>query len=145
MSRHNSQVNLRLLTLYATWLSLAWAVALTGLAAAGNTWVLDRVAGGYYVDEGALPMWLRVADGVMALLMLGVARLAYLYFVNDVTRRQRNLGRFIVLMFAISTVLNAISQSQPERYNAIGAAVTTIGIAILRRRPNSDYVDLRLR
>lgn len=143
MSRHNSQVNFRLLVLYATWASLAWAVALTGMAAAGNTWVLDRVAGGYYFDDGALPMWLRVADGVMALLMLFVARLAYLYCVNDVTRRQRNLGRLLVLLFALSTVVNAISQSSPERYNAIGAAITAIGIAILRRRPTSDYVDVR--
>lgn len=136
-------MNLRLLVLYATWASLAWAIALTGLAAAGNTWVLDRVAGGYYFDEGALPTWLRIADGVMALLMMFVARLAYLYFVNDVTRRQRNLGRLIVLLFVLSTVANAISQSSPERYNAIGAAVTALGVAILRRRPTSDYVDVR--
>lgn len=136
-------MNFRLLVLYATWASLAWATLLTGLAAAGNTWVLDRVAGGYFIDDGALPMWLRAADGVMALLMLLVARLAYLYFVNDVTRRQRNLGRLIVLLFCLSTVVNAISQSQPERYNAIGAGVTALGIAVLRRRPTSDYVDVR--
>jgi hypothetical protein len=141
----NSGVNFRLLTLYATWASLAWATALTGLAAAGNTWVLDRVAGGYFADDGLMPVWLRVAYGGMTLLMLAIARLAYLYFVNDVTRRQRNLGRLVVLLFALSTAVNAISQSQPERYNAIGAGVTMIGIAILRRRPKSNFVDLRLR
>lgn len=143
MTRQNSQVNFRLLVLYATWASLAWATLLTGLAAAGNTWVLDRVAGGYYLDDGALPVWLRVADGVMALFMLLVARMAYLYFVNDVTRRQRNLGRLIVLLFIVSAIMNALSQSEAERYNAIGAAVTALGIAILRRRPTSDYVDVR--
>lgn len=141
----NSGVNFRLLTLYATWASLAWATALTGLAAAGNTWVLDRVAGGYFSDDGSMPVWLRVVYGGMTLLMLGVARLAYLYFVNDVTRRQRNLGRLVVLLFALSAAVNAASQSPPERYNAIGAGVTMIGIAILRRRPKSDIVDLRLR
>jgi hypothetical protein len=138
-------VNLRLLVLYATWASLAWAALLTGLAAAGYPWVPDRVAGGYFVDEGALPTWLRVADGLMALFMLLVARMAYLYFVNDVTRRQRNLGRLLVLLFGVSTIMNAISQSIPERYNAIGAAVTALGIAILRRRPASNYVDVRFR
>jgi drug/metabolite transporter superfamily protein YnfA len=92
-----------------------------------------------------MPVWLRVAYGGMTLLMLAIARLAYLYFVNDVTRRQRNLGRLVVLLFALSTAVNAISQSQPERYNAIGAGVTMIGIAILRRRPKSNFVDLRLR
>lgn len=143
MSRDNSHVNLRLLVLYATWASLAWATLLTGLAAAGNTWVLDRVAGGYFVDDGALPTWLRIADGVMAVFMVLVARMAYLYFVNDVTRRQRNLGRLIVLLFLVSAVMNAISQSSVERFNAIGAAVTAAGIAILRRRPTVDFVDLR--
>ena len=144
-SRKNSCVNLRLLMLYATWASLAWAAALTGFAAAGNTWVLDRVAGGYFVDEGAMPVWLRAIYAVMTLLMFGVARLAYLYFVNDCTRRQRNLGRLVVLLFGVSTVVNAISQSKPERYNAIGAAITMICVAILRRRPTSNYVDVRMR
>lgn len=144
-SGHNSHVNLRLLVLYATWASLAWAIALTGLAAAGNVWVLDRVAGAYFVDEGVMPMALRVVYAAMALLMLGVGRLAQLYYRNDVTRRQRNLGRFVVMLFAVSAVLNAISQSAPERLNAIGAIVTMLGIAFLRRRPTSDIVDLRLR
>ena len=141
----NLHVNFRLLVLYATWLSLAWAIALTGLAAAGNTWVLDRVAGGYFFDSGVMPIAMRVAYGLTALLMLGVTRLAYLYFVNDVTRRQRNLGRLVVLLFLLSTAVNAISQSQPERYNAIGAAITAVGIAILRRRPTTDFVDVRFR
>ena len=143
LTRQTSGVNFRQLLLYATWASLAWACVLTGLAAAGNTWVLDRVSGGYFFDEGVMPLGLRVAYGAMTLLMLGVARLAYLYFVNDVTRRQRNLGRLVVLLFAASTVVNAISQSAPERFNAIGAAVTTFGIAMLRRRPRSDFVDVR--
>jgi len=145
VSGNNSHVNFRLLVLYATWASLAWATLLTGLAAAGNTWVLDRVAGGYLLNEGALPTWLRVADGVMALFMLLVARMAYLYFVNDVTRRQRNLGRLLVLLFSVSAIMTAISQTSVERYNAIGSAVVALGIAILRRRPTNNYVDVRTR
>lgn len=137
-------MNLRVLTLYATWLALAWGIALNLLAAVGNTWVLDRVAGGYFVEDG-MPTWMRALEVMMALVLLTVARLAYLYFVNDVTRRQRNLGRLVVLLFAVSTVMNAISQSQPERYNAIGSFVVLVGIAVLRRRPTSDVIDLRTR
>ena len=141
---HNCPVTVRRLALYATWLSLAWAEFLTVLAAAGNTWVLDRVSGGYFAGD-TMPMPIRVAYGAMALLMLGVAWLAFKYYINDVTRRQRNLGRFIILVFTLSTIVNAISRSNPERYNAIGAAITVVGIAILRRRPSSSYVDLRTR
>ncbi len=137
-------MNLRRLALYATWLSLAWAFLLTGLAAAGSSWVLDRVALGHYRTTG-LPLWLRALYGVVSLLMLAVAWLANRYAVNDVTPRQRNLGRLVELCFLVSALLNATSSSHPERYNAIGAVVTVIGVEVLRRRPKSDYVDLRLR
>lgn len=135
---------LRRLALYATWASLAWACLLTGLAAAGNHWVLDRVAGGTYKDSH-MPTWARALYGAMTLLMLTVAWLANRYAHDDVTQRQRNLGRLIMLVFTVSAVLNAISRSQPERWNAIGAAVTVVGIGILRRRRQRDWVDLRLR
>ena len=137
-------MNTRRLALYATLASLAWAVLLTGLAAAGNAWVLDRVAGGIYAG-GSMPVWMRGIYAVQSLLMLGVAWLAYLYATNNATRRQRNLGRFVILMFTLSTIVNAMSKSAPEKFNAIGAAIIVVGIAILRRRPTSDRVDLRLR
>lgn len=144
LTSHDSRVNTRRLALYATLASLAWAVLLTGLAAAGNTWVLDRVAGGVYAG-GSMPIWMRALYGVQSVLMIGVAWLAYLYATNNATRRQRNLGRFVILMFTVSTAVNAISKSSPERWNALGAAIIVVGIAILRRRPTSDRVDLRLR
>ena len=129
---------------YATLASLAWAMALTGLAAAGNAWVLDRVAGGFFAGE-TMPLALRLVYGGMTVLMLGVAWLAWRYYSNTASSRQRRLGRFVILVFTLSTIVNAISQSLPERYNAIGAAMTVVGIAILRRRPLQTRVDLRTR
>ncbi len=140
----NPHVNLRRLALYATWISLGWAVVLTGLAAAGNHWVLDRVAGGRYAG-GSMPMWLRVIYALMAVLMLAVAQLAHRYAGSDATHRQRNLGRLVMLVFSVSTIVNAMSPSRPERFNAIGAAVTVLGVGLLRRGPRSDRVDMRLR
>lgn len=137
-------MNVRVIVLWATWLSLAWAAGLTGLAAAGNTWVLDRVAGGFYVESG-MPMWLRVVYALMTVGILSVAWLVLRYFQNDVTRRQRNLGRLVILLFTLSATVNALSQSEPERFNAIAAAVTVVGVALLRRRQVSDYIDLRSR
>ncbi len=137
-------MNARRLALYATWLSLAWAALLTGLAAAGSHWVQNRVALGHYTTT-AMPTWLRAVYGLLTLLMLAVAWLANRYAQNDVTMRQRNLGRLVELVFIVSAVLNAVSPSHPERYNAIGAVVTVIGIEVLRRRRKSDHVDLRLR
>ena len=129
---------------YATLLSLAWAIALTGLAAAGNSWVLDRVAGGFFID-GAMPTYLRAIYAAMTIGMIAVGWLEWRYYSNTASSRQRRLGRLVILVFALSALLNAISQSQPERYNAIGAALTVIGTAVLRRRPTQTYVDLRSR
>ena len=140
----NPHVNLRRLALYATWISLAWAVLLTGLAAAGNEWVLDRVAAGRYAGA-TMPVWMRVLYAIMTLLMLAVANLAYRYARSDATHRQRNLGRLVMLVFTVSAILNAISTSRPERYNALAAAVTVIGVGVLRRGRRSDRVDMRLR
>ncbi|MHB0929412.1 MAG: hypothetical protein ACYC3W_11030 [Candidatus Nanopelagicales bacterium] len=137
-------MNLRRLALYVTWISLAWAVLLTGLAAAGNEWVLDRVAGGRYAGT-TMPVWMRVLYAIMTLLMLAVANLAYRYAGSDATHRQRNLGRLVMLVFSVSTIVNAMSPSRPERFNAIGAAVTVLGVGLLRRGPRSDRVDMRLR
>lgn len=135
---------IRTVAYYATLASLAWAMALTGMASVGNTWVLDRVAGGYFAGE-EMPLALRMVYGAMTLLMAGVAWLAWRYYSNSASSRQRRLGRLVILLFALSAIVNAISQSAPERYNAIGAAMTMVGIAILRHRPRQTRVDLRTR
>ena len=134
----------RTVAYYATQLALLWGIALTGLAAAGNTWVLDRVSGGFFAGE-EMPLPLRVVYGAMTLGALGVMWLAWRYQSNTASSRQRRLGRLVIIVYILSTTLNAISQSTPERFNAIPAAVIVIGIYILRRRPLQRYVDLRTR
>jgi len=135
---------LRTTAYYATQLALTWAIVLTGLAAAGNTWVLDRVAGGFFAGE-VMPLALRLIYAAMAVGMLSVMWLAWRYHSNTASSRQRRLGRLVIIVFTLSTIVNAISQSAPERFNAIGAAVTVAGFWILRRRPLQRYVDLRTR
>ena len=135
---------IRLIAYYGTQLSLAWAILLTGLVAAGNTWVLDRASGGFFVGE-TVPVPVRIVYAVMCLSMFAVAWLEWRYYSNTASSRQRRLGRLVILMFVLSTVMNAISQSAPERYNAIGAAIVVIGTAVLRRRPMPSVVDLRSR
>lgn len=135
---------LRVAVYYATVVSIAWSAGLTALAAAGNTWVLDRVAGSLFVGE-AMPLLVRVVYAAFTVLMLGVVWLTWRYYSNTASSRQRRLGRLIMLMFGLSAALNAISPSPTERYNAIAAAVILIGVGILKRRPTSSYVDLRTR
>lgn len=134
----------RTIAYYATLASLAWAMLLTGLVAAGNTWVLDRAGGGFYIGETVPPL-VRALYAVMCTSMLAVAWLEWRYYSNTASSRQRRLGRLVIAVFTLSAMLNAVSQSVPERYNAIGAAVTVIGTYILRRRPLQRYVDLRTR
>ena len=135
---------LRTIAYYATQLSLAWGLALTGLAAAGNSWVLDRVSGGFFAGE-EMPLLLRVVYGAMTIAALAVMWLAWRYFSNTASSRQRRLGRLVIIVYSLSAVLNGISQSTPERFNAIPAAVIVAGFYILRRRPLQRYVDLRTR
>lgn len=135
---------IRRIAYYATQLALAWAILLTGLVAADNSWVLDRASGGFFIGE-RVPVPVRILYAVMCLSMVAVGWLEWRYYSKTASSRQRRLGRLIMLLFVLSTVLNAISQSPPERYNAIGAAIVVIGTAILRRRPTQSYVDLRTR
>lgn len=134
----------RTITFYATLLSLAWSAGLTALAAAGNTSVLDRVSGGYFAGD-AMPIALRVVYVGFTLMLVGMAWLAWRYYSNTASSRQRRLGRLAIATSGLSAAMNAISQSPPERYNAIAALVTLTGIAVLRRRPMNPYVDLRSR
>lgn len=141
---HKDCCVLRTIVYYATQLSLAWGIALTGLAAAGNTWVLDRVAGGYFAGE-EMPLALRITYGVITVGALAVMWLAWRYISNAASSRQRRLGRLVIVLYSLSTIVNAISQSPPERFNAIPAAVIVLGFYVLRRRPLQQYVDLRTR
>ena len=134
----------RTIAYYATLASLTWAMLLTGLVAAGNTWVLDRASGGFYIGE-SVPLPVRGVYGAMCASMAAVAWLEWRYYSNTASSRQRRLGRLVIALFSLSTIMNAISQSVPERYNAIGAAVIVVGTFILRRRPLQRYVDLRSR
>lgn len=144
MEAEKDRVVVRTLAYYATLLSIAWSAGLTGLAAAGNTQVLDRVSGGYFAGE-EMPTALRIVYVCFTLLLFGVAWLAWRYHSNTASSRQRRLGRLAVAVSLLSAAVNAISQSPPERYNAIAAAVTALGIAILRRRPLQSRIDLRTR
>ena len=134
----------RAVAYYATQLSLVWGFALTGLATAGNTWVLDRVSGGYFAGE-EMPLALRVVYGAMTVAAVAVMWLAWRYFSNTASSRQRRLGRLVIIVYVLSTAVNAISQSTPERFNAVPAAVIVVGFYILRRRPLQRHVDLRTR
>ena len=75
----------RSVAFYATLLSVAWSAGLTALAAVGNTWILDRVAGGYFEGD-VMPIALRIVYAGFTLLLLGVAWLAWRYHSNTASR-----------------------------------------------------------
>lgn len=111
---------------------LLWSVVLTGLAAIGNTWVLDRVAGGLYAG-GAMPGGMRIVYLLTAVVSAAVMLLALRLYAGQATRVQRVLGWIVVAAFGLSTVVNAISPSVPERGNALPAALIVLGTAWLLR------------
>ncbi len=120
----------------ATLVALAWSVALTGLAALGNTWVLDRVSGGLFAG-GEMPLAVRLLYAAMALATIAVGWLENRYYRYLASPRQLRLGRLVIVVFALSTLVNALSRSAPERWNALGAAVVVVGTVVMIRRPRA--------
>ena len=124
-------MTLRRIAAIATFLSLVWVEILVGGTALGAQAIATRVAGGGFSD--GFPMWLRALYAVQAFLIAGVIWLVFRFVTNSASRRQRALGRLVMLMFGVSAVLNAMSRSSDERWNAVGAAIIVVGVGILRR------------
>jgi hypothetical protein len=130
---YRSRMNVRRFVFVVIELCLLWSVLLTGAAALGSTWVLDRVAGGLYAGE-SMPPAMRVLYLVTALLCLGVMVLEARLLRGVSTRAQRVLGWIVVGVFVLSTLVNVISPSAPERWNALPAAGIALGTILLLRR-----------
>lgn len=113
-------------------LCLLWSVVLTGLAGLGNSWVLDRVAGGTYAGE-SMPAGMRVIYLLSALLSAAVMLIVLRIFSGGAGKFLRALGWVAVAVFALSTLANAMSSSGPERWNALPAALVALGTAYLLR------------
>ncbi len=115
-------------------LSLLWNVAILLASLTNAQWVLPRVSGGQYKS---IPIIVRALNLVVALFSLYL-----IYFTNNLVKndgvwsqKSALIARSVTLAFALSTMVNMISRSQPERWNALPACIIALGIFKLSRSP----------
>lgn len=106
-------------------------LVLVGSAALDLDWVMSRVASGQY---DSLPVGLRIAYLLASILMVVQVVLAWKLLERDGAWSPASAigSMLLVLLYVVSTVLNAISPSDDERWNALPAAVLMVSFFMLR-------------
>jgi hypothetical protein len=109
-----------------------WNLILVAAATFNANWVLTRVDGGQF---HSLPMGLRFANLGFTVLTLWVMLFAWRLwkFGGANTAGDARWAKLVVIMYALSTLINLISKSPAERLNAIPAAIIVGGFILLRR------------
>jgi hypothetical protein len=116
--------------LAGAWLALLWNLYLVLGATFNVEAILPRVAGGGF---DSLPGGLRFVYGIQTLLVaFQFAFLARLYARERAWSRNSYLvTRIFLILSGVSTLVNAVSRSHLERWNAIAAAVIAVAFYVL--------------
>lgn len=130
----------RELSLIALLVACVWNFVLVVSAAVGASWVLPRVAGGQLTE---MPLSLRVAYGLFALVSVGVAWLGWYMWraggAHSIRIRRYSIG--VIVIYSVSTVINAASVSTSERWNAVAAFAVVVGTWVLRQKVRNEEVS----
>ena len=118
------------LLLGAVLASFLWNFYLVFGAVLNNRSILTRVAGGGYES---MPTGLRIVYGVQSILVIyQMYFIVKLYLRNGTwSKNSYLLARIFMALSGVSTLVNAISRSSAERWNAIAALIITIGFYFL--------------
>lgn len=115
----------------AAGLSLTYNIILLFSVSMNYDWVRTRAAGGEF---DSFPISIRIAYFFMAAFMG-----ALMFWLWDKrnginTIRGYRFATVLAVLFSISTVMQLISQSSDERWNAIPAAILAITFWVLRNK-----------
>ena len=115
----------------AAGLSITYNIILLLSVSLNYDWVRTRAAGGGF---DSFPMSIRIIYFFMAVFMG-----ALMYWLWDkrngiITIRGYRFATVLSLLFSISTVMQLISRSSDERWNAIPAAILAITFWVLRNK-----------
>jgi hypothetical protein len=110
----------------------AWNLILVVAALLNAHWVLTRVDGGQFQS---LPIGLRFANLGFTVLTVWVMFFAWRLWKSGGARLKSDVlrAKLVVIMYTLSTAINAVSRSSNERINAIPAAILVGGFILLRR------------
>jgi len=114
-------------------LSLTYNIILLFSVSLNYDWVRTRAAGGGF---DSFPMSIRIVYFFMAAFMG-----ALMFWLWDKrsginTIREYGFATALAVLFSISTVMQLISRSSDERWNAIPAAILAITFWVLRNKKN---------
>ena len=114
-------------------LSLTYNIILLFSVSLNYDWVRTRAAGGGF---DSFPMSIRIIYFFMAAFMG-----ALMFWLWDKrsginTIREYGFATALAVLFSISTVMQLISRSSDERWNAIPAAILAITFWVLRNKKN---------
>ena len=113
------------------WLAVALSLAFNALLLLASTtnahWVLSHVSGGQYKS---LPFGIRFSNFVVGLFSLYLIYFSHLLVERNGawSRKVLLLSRAVTILFILSTIVNAMSKSANESWNAIPALVIALGI-----------------
>lgn len=116
--------------LVGAWIALVWNLYLVLGATFNVSAILPRVAGGGYES---LPVGLRFVYGIQTLLVVfQFAFLARLYTRDGAWSKNSYLiTRIFLILSGVSALVNAISRSHLERWNALPAALIAVAFYVL--------------
>jgi hypothetical protein len=106
----------------AFYLSSAWSLFIVGLVVFNVDWALPRAAGGQFES---FPNWLRV-------LYIGNFALLSFQLFAYAKKRLSLIGVFFWISL-LSTIVNLISRSPLERWNALPAGITAFALFMLMK------------
>jgi hypothetical protein len=118
--------------LAALFVACLWNFLLVFSAALGATWVLPRVAGG---ELEAMPVSLRIIYGVFSVVSVAVGWLGWRLWSRGgaTSLRMRRYSMGVIVVYTVSTVVNILSPSALERWNAVAAFVIVAATWVLRQ------------
>jgi len=111
----------------AVTVSLVFNASLLLASTANAHWVLSHVAGGQYKS---LPVTIRLSNFVVALFSLYLIYFSHLLVERNGSWSKRTLilSRAVTILFVLSAIVNAMSRSANEQWNAIPALIIAVGI-----------------
>ena len=115
----------------ASIVSLLYNVFILFSVSMNMEWVRTRAAGGQYEN---FPIWIRILYFVMASFMGSLIFWLWDHRYGVVEGRSKTFAKGLSYLFIISTLLQLISRSADERWNAIPASILAITFWVLVRR-----------
>jgi hypothetical protein len=110
--------------------SFAWNFYLVLGATLNAHSVLTRVAGGHFTS---LPLGLRIVYGIQTLLVIYQVYFVIQLYNHDGawSRNSYLFARIFLALSAVSALVNAVSRSSTERWNALPAIAIAVGFYLL--------------